>query len=1742
MSRYRLTPVDFNPFEEGKEIDKIVGTNEPQKEIWLSCVIGGDESNLAYNESVSLDFEGKFYPGFFTEAMSEVVARHESLRATVSANGESLIIYKAIPFETTVTDISHIQNQQELLSEFVKSEMEHLFNLQEGPLFRSFLHRLSDTHYYFTMVKHHVIGDGWSTGIILEDLSKLYNAKVKGQPLIFDPAPQISQYEAEMAAYQNSAAYWKTEQYWLDMYQGKVPVLDLPTDFPRPSRRTYKASRYDQHISPELISLLKKSGAKSGASLVNTLLSAFEIFLHLQTQQQDVVVGLPAAGQAATGHFGLVGHCVNVLPLKSHIDTEISFSNYLKQRKTAFFDAYDHQQFTFGELVKKLNIKRDPSRIPLVPVLFNIDMGMDNAVAFDGLDFKLISNPREYETFEIFLNATGSKTSFVLEWSYNTQLFTAQRIKNMSVEFEYLLQTLAANPALPLKELVVDQAEDRLSDLESWNNTKADYPKQNTVTQLITAAAKKYPKKTAVSCQGESLSYAELEKLSNQLAALLIAKGIQKGDLIGLSVDRSREMLIALLGILKSGAAYIPLDPEYPQDRIEYMLEDSGAKMLLVTQSYSGKFRSAAAELVLEHLWGQLQAYPEEPPLSGASGADLAYVLYTSGSTGKPKGVQIKHHNLVNFLLSMQEAPGITADDKLLAVTTISFDIAGLELYLPLISGAEIILADQETARDGRLLLDHIRQLNISVMQATPSTWGMMIAAGWNSKLPLKVLCGGEALPAELASALLERCDELWNMYGPTETTIWSAIKQITSASEQITIGRPIQNTQIYILNEALQPVAPENTGELYIGGEGLAAGYLNRAELTAERFINHPFSEIPGEKLYRTGDLARFLPNGEIQHQGRIDEQVKIRGYRIELGEIESLLAQQEGIKQAVVLAREDTPGDKRLVGYVTLSDQEIKDLSPSWKDHWDNVYDIAAEVHKDEDILQQNIDGVMLEQLQNSEILMAEAREWLEVSTQKIREHKPQHVYEIGCGGGQLMFEIAPSAKSYLATDYSEIAIEKLKEKLQAEPEKWQHVSAKSCAADDFSGISDQSFDLIIIHSVAQYFPDTAYFLNVIRESVKKIKAGGCLYIGDMQGKNSLEMEHAMNQIGHSKAGSTLAEFKEIVENRVRIENEFVADPGFFYLLPTLIPAITGVDVELRKGHLDNQTTKFHYDIWIYVNSDHQQVTADWSISHHELPSMDFLVKKLENDRPLIAEIKNIYNARTAQDHALLNWMQEAPADALIDEIQEKLPTVHKGLHPDFFWELGEQIGYNTYIRWTTDGTDGLYDVFFIPEGNLQFIPERPNLSTLLHSKATDFARTPVITNEIHVLKSISDSWKNALRAQLPEYMVPAEVIALKTFPLTPNKKIDRKSFPKPAQRIADTGKSPAAPTDEYEKIVSEIWSALLGIEQIGLYDDFFELGGHSLLAVRVMTAIEKETGKRLPLATLFEHSTIHALAQKIHSEEEETWQALVPIKTTGSKAPLFVVHGAGLNVLLFQYTSQHLDKEQPIYGLQALGLNHASHPQYTFEQIAEIYISEILKINPDGPYCLAGYSLGGFFAFEIARQLQAMGKKVKFIGILDTYAGDPAPADSKKRLIQKVIRQFRKIPFYISSFITNPKDALEYQKFIWRARVNGFTSDPQDYEEEGFTEADKEIYKKYDWAHNNYQLKPSNLSISVFNSKKKVYFLDDLKYLGWKNYANNGIKVYTVPGDHRTFLRPPNDKEFASILQNVLDQSIG
>ncbi len=1728
-----LISIDFDPFSEKREIEKLALTNEPQKEIWLACMIGGDDANRAYNESVSLRLNGNLDLAAFKKAVNDLVSRHEALRATVSPDGETLIIYRHIPIDIDMEDLSAVDEgkRNAVFDNFLSSEINAVQDIKNGPLLKLFLHKIGAQEYYFTIIKHHIIGDGWSTGVMLEDLGKLYNAYLNGADITLLPALQISDYAEAQAGFKLTEAYQQTKDYWLNLYSDNVPVLDMPTDRPRRAPRSYKGDRKDQPLPKALVDQLKSLAAKAGCSLVTTLLAAFEVLLYRETRQHDIVVGLPASGQAASGLESVVGHCVNLLPLRTRIKPESSFFDYLKKRKTELLDAYDHQRFTFGELVSQISIPRDPSRIPLVPVMFNVDMGMDNSVRFDGLNYQLISNPRAYENFELYLNVTGSKDGMTLEWSFNTYLFNKGTVDSLNKDFQSILESIISDPEITIAALTTESAIAGQS-LVPDNDTSGT----QTINDLIEEIVTQFPEKTAISFNDISLSYKQLSERVTALSTYLVQQGIGAGNIVALSVDRSVEMVVCLLAILKSGAAYLPLDPEYPIERIEFMLEDSGAGALLISGIYKNRYRTNASQLVIEEIWRELEKTETRRSQKEITGEDLAYVLYTSGSTGRPKGVKISHKNLANFLVSMRAKPGIMASDKLLAITSISFDIAGLELYLPLIAGAQLVLADKETAKDGRLILDAIKKRSISIMQATPSTWQMVMDSGWQQRYPLKILSGGEALPKDLAGMLLEKGKELWNMYGPTETTIWSAIAQICPGEKQITIGRPINNTRIYIVNEDGKLATPNETGEIYIGGEGVAEGYLNRPRLTEEKFVPDIYSQKANAKLYKTGDLGRYLTDGQIQCLGRIDHQVKIRGHRIEPGEIEARVLETDSVKQCVVLAREDKPGEKRLVAYITLNERAGEAGNLTWKDRWDKLYAIGAEDKQSAGV--QNIDGALLEQLSNKEELLRQKAEWLENSVARLKELGAKKIYEIGSGAGQVLFELAPCAEYYLATDYAQAAITNINERLTEEAGRWSHVSAAVAAADDFSVVGDRPLDLVIVNSVAQYFPDVDYLINVINQAAGKLTGGGCIFIGDMQGMGTLKMHHAMDYLPRASDLTSVKSFKEVVANRVRIEEELVADPSFFYLLPELLPSISGVEVQLRKGRSINETTKYHYDVWLYVGVPVEKATAELTIDWKDINDIRYLERLLVSEPGKVVAIKNIANARTSKDHKLQQLLNNAMPGNVIAGIKHEVALENRGIQPDMFWEMAGKLNCSAHIRWTTDGTDGFFDVIFIPAGSNVQVPEYPAISG---RDIYSFARAPIIKDQVQDTDAVICSLKSKLRDALPGYMVPEDIVVLKSFPLTSNAKIDRNALPIP-QQVNEGSKTSMRSLTANEQLVANIWTDILGFRDLGPTDDFFQLGGHSLLAVKAMVALEKKTGRRLTIATLFEHSTIEKLAKKLSTDEKaKDWDVLVPINSKGSKVPLFFVHGADLNVLLFKSLTEFLDEDMPVYGLQALGVNRQMDIPPSIEEMVAHYVAEMVKVCPEGPYKLVGYSLGGFLAFEIARQLLLMGKEVAFLGIVDTYAGTYFEGNKVDRTLKKISHEMKKIGFFSRSMIRNPRDTFKYSATVTRQKVKSLVS-PGDIVPEGmFTGYEGDIYRKYSDALDQYKLTSANVKVTLFAAEKHPYFMGDPVSMGWSKFALNGVNTYRVPGDHRTVLYPPNSEKFAHTLQHVLNKEL-
>jgi len=911
----------FDPFA-GPAIALAFPSTAPQREIWAASQLSCD-ATLAYNEAVVIDLRGELDVSALRSAVALLCARHESLRGTFSADGLTMLVGEPgripIPVEDLMPlgGVAQAARREALLAEAVRTP----FDLEHGPLVRFTLFRHTPEHHGLLIAAHHIVCDGWSFGVIATDLAMLYEAQRRDGATLA-PAISFSRYAAETAAVARTAVRAEDERFWLAQFAGPAPVLDLPLDHPRPARRTFEAGREDLRLPAELVEAVRAAGARTGCSLFVTMLATFATLLHRLTGDEDLVVGIPSAGQASGGHDSLVGHCVNTLALRIRPHGDLPFRELLAQVRTTTLDALDHQGLGLGGLLARLPILRDPSRSPLVSVMFNLERALlPSSLAFSGLAASIATVPRAFEHFELFVNALETDEGIRLECQYNATLFDAVTVRRWLENFVVLLQAITDATDVPAGALPILTDADRNA-LARCNATALDVPAGAVVHDLIAAAMARTPHAIAVEHDGVALTYAELDTRANQLARHLRAMGAQRGARVGICLDRTPELLVGLLAILRTGACYVPLDPTYPADHLVFMASDAALTVLLSESRHVAEVTLPARAVVrLDADAAAIAAWPPlplEPSAASAMPDDIAYVIYTSGSTGRPKGVLVPHRAVVNLLCSVQREPGLSADDVVLAITTLSFDIAVSELLLPLTVGARIVLASRETASDGVALSRLIADAGVTFIDATPATYRLLLAAGWCGGTSVRLICTGEAMPRDLARTLVGCVREVWNGYGPTETTVWSTFARITAPVGRILIGRPVANTRVRVVDTRGQQVPVGVAGELIVGGRGVTSGYLHRDDLTAERFIDDPAE--PGARWYRTGDLVRLLPCGDLECLGRNDAQVKVRGYRIEPGEIEAVLTRWPGVISAAVIASEDPTHEVRLVAYVAL------------------------------------------------------------------------------------------------------------------------------------------------------------------------------------------------------------------------------------------------------------------------------------------------------------------------------------------------------------------------------------------------------------------------------------------------------------------------------------------------------------------------------------------------------------------------------------------------------------------------------------------------------------------------------------------------------------------------------------------------------------------------------------------------------------------------------------------------------
>jgi amino acid adenylation domain-containing protein len=895
-------------------VSAIHDVSAAQRRLWVLHQL--DPGTAAYHIPLVHRIDGPLDVSALRQAIDWLTTRHEALRTTIPAEaGEprQRIAATSGPL-MTILDVSHRADPDQEASAETQRVIRQPFDLAVGPLARIVLIRKAAERHVLVVVLHHIIADGVSIAILMRDLQTAYAAAASGRAL--DVPRRAVQYrdcarwQEEYLERDEAAAH---RDYWIDRLAAPLARIDLPTDFPRPAAASSDGTEALFVFDRDTVDALRRACRAHGATIFMGLVAVVKTLLHRYTGVGDVVVGTPAAGRDHADAASVVGVFINTLVLRDTVTPEMTFGDVLASVRETSKAAFDHAMYPFDRLVQDLNTDRDPGRSPVFDVMVILQNQQTESLAFPGLTVTPLEAHTATSKYDLTFNFHESGGAISMGIEYRTSLFGRGRITRMGAHLLRLTRDAIANPSRPIEQLELMPPDERELVVHGWNSTERAFALDRTVPDLFLERVRERPDAIAAACGDQTMTYGELGRRSSQIAAHLRRLGVGRGDIVAVHLDRSLDMMAALLGVLEAGAAYTPMDPSYPADRLQHQLRDSGARVILTAQE----------------LAGIADEKDSASPLLPAAD-DLAYVIYTSGSTGAPKGVQITHRNLTNLLFSMAEAPGLRSNDVLLAVTSLSFDIAGLELFLPLITGARLVIATTDETHDGVRLLARATACGANVMQGTPATWRLLIAAGWRGSSSFKALCGGELLSDSLADDLLQRAGEVWNLYGPTETTIWSMLHRVAPTGTVryphagVPIGRPIANTSAYLLDRNRVPVPRGYPGDLYLGGEGVAPGYLNRPDLTADRFVTDPFGgpgtiKTDARRMYRTGDRAVALEDGSLQFLGRDDHQVKIRGFRVELGEIEEALARHPAVAEAVAIAMGEST-DHTLVAYVVL------------------------------------------------------------------------------------------------------------------------------------------------------------------------------------------------------------------------------------------------------------------------------------------------------------------------------------------------------------------------------------------------------------------------------------------------------------------------------------------------------------------------------------------------------------------------------------------------------------------------------------------------------------------------------------------------------------------------------------------------------------------------------------------------------------------------------------------------------
>ncbi|HST60442.1 MAG TPA: amino acid adenylation domain-containing protein [Longimicrobium sp.] len=1439
-----------------------------------------------YNIPFAVRLNGELSVEALRGALAEIVRRHEALRTTfrADASGSWQVVHPAPAYFTLpVADLRALPAEWvpgETLR-LMADEAEHPFDLRRDLMLRALLIRVSVREHVLVLNLHHVAGDGWSIGVLFRELAALYGALRDGAP---SPLAALPVQYADFAAWQRE---WLRDEaldaqlaYWRGKLEGAPAVLELPTDRARPAVQSHRGDVVSFEVPAALTDRLRALARESGATLFMVLLAGFDLLVHRLSGRDDVVVGSPLAGRVRAEVEELIGFFVNTMALRTDLSGDPTFRELVARVRETTLEAYAHQDLPFERLVEELHPERTLSHNPLFQVAFvlqNVDMA---PVELSGLVLRLEDVDTGTSKFDMFLEMTEQGGRLRGQLEYATDLWEPATAARMAALFVQLLEAVAARPDGRVSDAELLDADERAR-LAEWNETAAPLPPEPRIHRLVEAQARRTPDVVAVVFADDVLTYAELDGRANRLARHLAAMGARPEARVGICLERSAEMVVAILAVLKAGAAYLPLDPSYPAGRLAYMLEDSGASLLITQASLRGLLPAEGVRVVRVDTDADAIASRPAGELDGRADArNVAYVIYTSGSTGRPKGVQVTHANVASFFAGMDERVRGTIPGTWLAVTRISFDIHVLELLWTLARGFRVVVqAERDRARAGESIAEQIRRHAVTHLQCTPSLASMLIEeSGIEALAGLdRILLGGEALPSDLAARITAAVPGgLINMYGPTETTVWSTTHAVDAGGAP-PIGRPVANTRVHVLDARLRAGPAIVPGEMCIAGAGVTRGYLRRPALTAERFVPDPFSPEPGGRMYRTGDRARWRPDGTLEYLGRIDHQVKIRGHRIEPGEVEAVLEAHPAVSAAVVHVREDTPGDRRLVAYVVPARTPAQDAPEAadadaekrgeqvqqWGTVWDEMYAGSRAGETGDatfDIAGWNSSYT------GEPIPTEEMREWVERTVERILSLRPGRVLELGVGMGLLLFRVAPHARAYLGTDVSARALATLGDRVRGAAG-LPPVTLQQREAADFGGMEARGFDTAVLNSVAQYFPGAAYLAQVVDGVVERLEDGGAFFIGDVRNRLTLAAFRTGVAFGGAADDAPLHEVWLRGRRAAEEEEELVADPDFFLALAERNPRIGRVEARVKRGAHHNELTRHRYDVVVHVGPAAPRTPARALSWDGDALTMDGLRRMLLLAPGEALAVLGVPDARVARELRLLELAADPDGPATAGEARRRLDDdPPDAVDPEAVWALADGLGVAAELR---PAAAGRFDVLFCPAGSDADFPARD-----VPLRAPEaYANDPLRAVQARELSPRLRAW---MREQLPAYMVPSSLVLMDEFPLTPNGKLDRRALPAP--RSGDGAAEQVPPRTDAERQLAAIWVEVLRVDRVYANDNFFDLGGHSLLATQLVARVREAFQVELPLQGIFESPTVSALATVVETAQMDAMAALL------------------------------------------------------------------------------------------------------------------------------------------------------------------------------------------------------------------------------------------------------------------------